>query len=58
MQELYHEMHTLDRFEQDYRRQVDELLSLNLPRKGMLEIIQDYNYYYLCDYCNIVHYFD
>ncbi|XP_031095053.1 uncharacterized protein LOC115999318 [Ipomoea triloba] len=32
--ELYHEMHTLDRFEQDYRRQVDELLSLNLPRKG------------------------
>lgn len=58
MQELYHEMHTLDRFEQDYRRQVDELLSLNLPRKGMLEIIQELGLCFLGDYYNIVHYFD
>ncbi|VFQ81933.1 unnamed protein product [Cuscuta campestris] len=32
--ELYHELHALDRFEQDYRRQIDELVSSNLPRKG------------------------
>ncbi|GAA0141441.1 hypothetical protein LIER_02583 [Lithospermum erythrorhizon] len=32
--ELYHELHALDRFEQDYRRKLDELESLNLPRKG------------------------
>ncbi|CAH9120577.1 unnamed protein product [Cuscuta epithymum] len=32
--ELYHELHALARFEQDYRRQVDELVSLNLPCKG------------------------
>ncbi|KAF3631272.1 hypothetical protein BC332_12119 [Capsicum chinense] len=33
--ELYHELHALDRFEQDYRRKLEELDSLNLPRKGM-----------------------
>ncbi|CAH9054813.1 unnamed protein product [Cuscuta europaea] len=32
--ELYHELHALARFEQDYRRQIDELVSLNLPCKG------------------------
>ncbi|XP_059278974.1 protein PSK SIMULATOR 2-like [Lycium ferocissimum] len=32
--ELYHELHALDRFEQDYRRKLEELDSLNLPRKG------------------------
>ncbi|KAL3514777.1 hypothetical protein ACH5RR_027494 [Cinchona calisaya] len=32
--ELYHEFHALDRFEQDYRRKLEEVESLNLPRKG------------------------
>ncbi|KAL2538201.1 hypothetical protein Fot_19592 [Forsythia ovata] len=32
--ELYHELHALDRFEQDYRRKVEEVDSLHLPRKG------------------------
>ncbi|KAD7477560.1 hypothetical protein E3N88_00696 [Mikania micrantha] len=32
--ELYHEWHTLDRFEQDYRRKLEEAESLHLPRKG------------------------
>ncbi|XP_076939204.1 protein PSK SIMULATOR 2-like [Bidens hawaiensis] len=32
--ELYHEYHALDRFEQDYRRKLEEVESLNLPRKG------------------------
>lgn len=32
--ELYHEFNTLDRFELDYRRKLEELDSLNLPRKG------------------------
>ena len=34
LQELYHEQQALDRFEQDYRRKLEELDSLNLPRKG------------------------
>ncbi|CAN1127305.1 Protein PSK SIMULATOR 2 [Linum perenne] len=33
-QELYHELHSLDRFEQDYQRKVEELQSLHLPQKG------------------------
>lgn len=32
--ELYHEYHALDRFEVDYRRKVEEVESLHLPRKG------------------------
>ncbi|KAM7256212.1 hypothetical protein ACFE04_011953 [Oxalis oulophora] len=32
--ELYHELHALDRFEQDYQRKLEEIESLNLPRKG------------------------
>lgn len=32
--ELYHELNALDRFEQDYRRKVEEVESLHLPRKG------------------------
>ncbi|XP_057973169.1 protein PSK SIMULATOR 2-like [Malania oleifera] len=32
--ELYHEFQALDRFEQDYQRKVEEVESLNLPRKG------------------------
>ncbi|KAI8548945.1 hypothetical protein RHMOL_Rhmol07G0313000 [Rhododendron molle] len=32
--ELYHELNSLDRFEQDYRRKIEELESLHLPRKG------------------------
>lgn len=32
--ELYHELNAFDRFEQDYRQKVDEMKSLNLPRKG------------------------
>ncbi|CAI9116947.1 OLC1v1018244C1 [Oldenlandia corymbosa var. corymbosa] len=32
--ELYHELHALDRFEQDYRRKLEEVESLHLPRKG------------------------
>ncbi|XP_051139487.1 protein PSK SIMULATOR 2-like [Andrographis paniculata] len=32
--ELYHELHALDRFEQDYQRKLEEVDSLNLPRKG------------------------
>ncbi|XP_010460882.1 PREDICTED: uncharacterized protein LOC104741681 [Camelina sativa] len=32
--ELYHELQALDRFEQDYRRKLAEVESLNLPRKG------------------------
>ncbi|XP_057532633.1 protein PSK SIMULATOR 2-like isoform X2 [Amaranthus tricolor] len=32
--ELYHELNACDRFEQDYRQKVEELKSLNLPRKG------------------------
>lgn len=36
VQELYHELHAVDRFEQDYHRKIEELESLNLPRKGSL----------------------
>ncbi|KAK4345152.1 hypothetical protein RND71_035328 [Anisodus tanguticus] len=32
--ELYHELHALDRFEQDYRRKLEELKFLKLPLKG------------------------
>ncbi|KAF8023573.1 hypothetical protein BT93_F0936 [Corymbia citriodora subsp. variegata] len=32
--ELYHELQALDRFEQDYRQRLEEVESLNLPRKG------------------------
>ncbi|KAK3231806.1 hypothetical protein Dsin_003687 [Dipteronia sinensis] len=32
--ELYHELNALDRFEQDYRRKLEEAESLNLPRRG------------------------
>lgn len=32
--ELYHEFHSLDRFEQEYRKKIVELDSLSLPRKG------------------------
>ncbi|AEE31268.1 unnamed protein product [Arabidopsis thaliana] len=32
--ELYHELQALDRFEQDYRRKLAEVESLNLPRRG------------------------
>lgn len=34
LQELYHELHALDRFEQDYCRKLEEVDSLHLPRKG------------------------
>ncbi|KAI8012910.1 hypothetical protein LOK49_LG05G03778 [Camellia lanceoleosa] len=34
--ELYHELNALDRFEQDYRRKLEELQSLNLPRKELI----------------------
>lgn len=42
LQELYHEFHALDRFEQDYRRKIEELDSLSLPRKGLLQIIENW----------------
>ncbi|KAG2698340.1 hypothetical protein I3760_07G147400 [Carya illinoinensis] len=32
--ELYHELNAFERFEQDYRRQLEEIESLNLPRRG------------------------
>ncbi|KAI3460406.1 hypothetical protein Pfo_017069 [Paulownia fortunei] len=32
--ELYHELHALERFEQDYQRMLEEVDSLHLPRKG------------------------
>nr|XP_043636801.1 protein PSK SIMULATOR 2-like isoform X2 [Erigeron canadensis] len=32
--DLYHEYHALDRFEQDYRRKLDEVEALHLPKKG------------------------
>jgi hypothetical protein len=32
--ELYHELNTMDRFVQDYRRKLEEVDSLHLPRKG------------------------
>ncbi|XP_057504048.1 protein PSK SIMULATOR 2-like isoform X1 [Actinidia eriantha] len=32
--ELYHELNSLDRFEQDYRQKLDEVESLHLPHKG------------------------
>ncbi|KAG8377930.1 hypothetical protein BUALT_Bualt08G0084900 [Buddleja alternifolia] len=32
--ELYHELHALDRFEQDYQRKLEEVDSLHLPRRG------------------------
>eukprot|EP00262_Sarcandra_glabra_P007261 TRINITY_DN1994_c0_g1_i1.p1 TRINITY_DN1994_c0_g1~~TRINITY_DN1994_c0_g1_i1.p1 ORF type:complete len:630 (-),score=85.29 TRINITY_DN1994_c0_g1_i1:94-1983(-) len=32
--ELYHELHALDRFEQDYRRKVQEEASLHVTRRG------------------------
>ncbi|KAJ8772658.1 hypothetical protein K2173_027835 [Erythroxylum novogranatense] len=32
--ELYHELNVLDRFEQDYQRKLQEVESLNLPRRG------------------------
>ncbi|KAJ9165964.1 hypothetical protein P3X46_020774 [Hevea brasiliensis] len=39
--ELYHELHALDRFEQDYQQRLDEVESLHLPKKGeSLTILQ------------------
>lgn len=39
--ELYHELHALDRLEQDYRQKLEEVESLNLPRRGeSLSILQ------------------
>ncbi|CAA2961100.1 Hypothetical predicted protein [Olea europaea subsp. europaea] len=32
--ELYHELHALDRFEQDYQASLEEVESLHLPQKG------------------------
>ncbi|KAK9741292.1 hypothetical protein RND81_03G095500 [Saponaria officinalis] len=32
--ELYHELNAFDRFEQDYKQKVEEMKSLNIPRKG------------------------
>ncbi|XP_065881666.1 protein PSK SIMULATOR 2-like [Euphorbia lathyris] len=32
--ELYHELHALDRFEQDYQQKLEEVESLHLPKKG------------------------
>ncbi|XP_022769182.1 uncharacterized protein LOC111312812 isoform X2 [Durio zibethinus] len=32
--ELYHELNALDRFDQDYGRKLEELESLNLPKRG------------------------
>ncbi|XP_051124235.1 protein PSK SIMULATOR 2-like [Andrographis paniculata] len=32
--ELYHELHALDRFNQDYQRKLEEVDSLHLPRRG------------------------
>ncbi|GMH03273.1 hypothetical protein Nepgr_005112 [Nepenthes gracilis] len=32
--ELYHELNTLDRFQHDYQQKLEEVKSLNLPRKG------------------------
>ncbi|ESQ33780.1 hypothetical protein EUTSA_v10007107mg [Eutrema salsugineum] len=37
--ELYHELQALDRFEQDYKRKLAEVESLNLPRRGESIII-------------------
>ncbi|CAL1383940.1 unnamed protein product [Linum trigynum] len=37
--ELYHELHSLDRFEQDYQNNVEELQSLHLPQKESLSIL-------------------
>lgn len=34
VQELYHEYHALGRFEQDYRRKIEEVEALHLPKKG------------------------
>eukprot|EP00252_Welwitschia_mirabilis_P027478 TRINITY_DN942_c0_g1_i6.p1 TRINITY_DN942_c0_g1~~TRINITY_DN942_c0_g1_i6.p1 ORF type:complete len:659 (-),score=167.73 TRINITY_DN942_c0_g1_i6:275-2251(-) len=38
--ELYHEMHALDRFEQDYRRKIQEEESLNVPNKDGLALMR------------------
>ncbi|XVE69726.1 hypothetical protein DITRI_Ditri10aG0013900 [Diplodiscus trichospermus] len=32
--ELYHELNALDRFDQDYRRKLEEVEALNLPKRG------------------------
>ncbi|XP_059460796.1 protein PSK SIMULATOR 2 [Corylus avellana] len=32
--ELYHELNAFERFEQDYQRKLEEMESLNLPRRG------------------------
>ncbi|WRX30374.1 protein of unknown function DUF668 - like 7 [Theobroma cacao] len=32
--ELYHELNALDRFDEDYRRKLEEVESLNLPKRG------------------------
>ncbi|CAI0435673.1 unnamed protein product [Linum tenue] len=42
--ELYHELHSLDRFEQDYQSKIEELQSLHLPQKDHGEA---------CRHCNL-----
>ncbi|GKU90105.1 hypothetical protein SLEP1_g4146 [Rubroshorea leprosula] len=37
--ELYHELNALDRFEQDYKRKLEEVASLNLPKGESLMIL-------------------
>lgn len=40
-QELYHEWQALDRFEQDYKRKLAEVESLNLSRRGWSRYLFD-----------------
>ncbi|GFS30683.1 elongation factor G, putative [Actinidia rufa] len=39
--ELYHELNSLDRFEQDYRQKLDEVESLHLPHKGVILVSKE-----------------
>lgn len=39
LQELYHELHALDRFEQDYRRKLQEEDNSNATQRGSLHLV-------------------
>lgn len=54
-QELYHELHALDRFQQDYQHKLEEVDSLHLPRKGLWCFTSEETYFcskFLLTYLN------
>lgn len=53
LQELYHELHALDRFEQDYRRKLQEEDNSNAAQRGKLGLVSKFTDVILVEYFGI-----